>query len=75
MAGTGAQTPAGGDRRSRGDGAQMTPQEAADYIASLLDGLRLVAHNAELPFLGYLISVALEEAKSAKSNQASQAET
>jgi hypothetical protein len=47
----------------------MTPTEAADYIASLLDGLRLVAHNAELPFLAYLISVALEEAKGTKTER------
>jgi hypothetical protein len=44
----------------------MTPREAADYIGSLLDGLRVVAHNAKLPFLAYLIAVALEEAKSTK---------
>jgi hypothetical protein len=40
----------------------MTPQEAADYIGSLLDGLRLVAHNANLP-------LALEEAKSTRAGR------
>ncbi len=71
MAGTGARTPAGGDRGTPSSMPRMTREEAAEYIASLLDGLRVVAHNAELPFLGYLISVALEEAKSAKASQRS----
>jgi hypothetical protein len=35
----------------------------------LLEGLRLVAHHAQLPFLGYLIGVALEEAKDEKSER------
>jgi hypothetical protein len=48
----------------------MSRKEAADYIAALLDGLRVVAHNAELPFLAYLIAVALEEANNEKANQA-----
>jgi hypothetical protein len=30
----------------------------------MLDGLRQVASSARMPFLAYLISVALEEAKS-----------
>jgi hypothetical protein len=47
----------------------MTRQEAAEYIASLLEGLRLVAHGAQLSFLAYLINVALEEAKSEKANR------
>jgi hypothetical protein len=47
----------------------MTPQEAADYIGSLLDGLRLMANNANLPFLAYLIAVALEEAKSTRAGR------
>jgi hypothetical protein len=50
----------------------MTPREAAEYIGSLLDGLRLVAHNANLPFLAYLIAVALEEAKSTKAGREGQ---
>jgi hypothetical protein len=35
-------------------------------IASLLEGLRLVAHNAQLRFLAYLIDIALEEANNEK---------
>jgi hypothetical protein len=53
MAGTGAR-PSLGSARASGNGPEMTPQEAADYIGALLDGLRLVAHNANLPFLAYL---------------------
>jgi hypothetical protein len=49
------------------DGPEPTRQEAAEYIASLLEGLRSVAHQAQLPFLAYLISVALEEANHEKS--------
>lgn len=35
-------------------------------IASLLEGLRLVAHNVQLQFLAYLINIALEEANNEK---------
>ncbi len=45
-----------------GEGRELTHQEAAEYIASLLEGLRQVASTARMPFLAYLISVALEEA-------------
>ena len=51
------------------DGPELTRQEAAEYIASLLEGLRLVAHSAQMPFLAYLITVALEEANSEKTNR------
>lgn len=68
MAGTGAR-PSSGSAGPSGNGPEMTPREAADYIGSLLDGLRVVAHNANLPFLAYLIAVALEEAKSAKAGR------
>jgi hypothetical protein len=54
---------------SPGDVTPMTRLEAAEYIASLLEGLRAVASSAQLPFLAYLISVALEEAKLEKSNR------
>ena len=47
----------------------MTPQEASEYIAALLEGLKLVAHNAELPFLAYLLNVALQEAQSQTKNR------
>jgi len=33
----------------------------------MLEGLHLVAKSAEMPFLAYLIDVALEEAKNQKS--------
>jgi len=35
----------------------------------LLDGLRHVAHSAQMPFLAYLINVALEEANNKKTNR------
>jgi len=66
MAGSNARPPASAD--PRGEGSAPKRQEAAEYIASLLEGLRLVAHRAQLPFLGYLIGVALEEAKDEKSD-------
>jgi hypothetical protein len=47
----------------------MSRLEAAEYIASLLEGLRGAASGAQLPFLAYLISVALEEANLEKSNR------
>jgi len=64
MAGTNAGPPAGA--KPLGDGSAPKRQEAAEYIASLLEGLRLVAHGPQLPFLGYLISVALDEANDEK---------
>ena len=51
---------------SFGDGRELSRKEAAEYIASLLEGLRVVAHNAQLQFLAYLINVALEEANNEK---------
>ncbi|MGH6802619.1 MAG: hypothetical protein ACREC3_04540 [Methyloceanibacter sp.] len=51
------------------DGPDLTHQEAADYIASMLEGLRLVAQNAQMPFLAYLIDVALEEANNEETNR------
>ncbi len=74
MAGTGSRPPAG-TADSFGDGSGLTPQEAADYIGSLLEGLRLMAHNANLPFLAYLIAVAVEEAKSTKASGKSQGQS
>ena len=50
-------------------GPELTHTEAAEYIASLLEGLRLVAQNAQMPFLAYLVTVALEEAKNEKANR------
>jgi hypothetical protein len=68
MAGTRAQPPAG-DASPSSEGLELTHQEAAEYIASLLEGLRLVAQNAQMPFLAYLVTVALEEAKNEKANR------
>jgi hypothetical protein len=67
MAGTHAQPPAGGKNPSR-DGPELTHSEAAEYISSMLEGLRMVAQGAKMPFLAYLIHVALEEANNEKSN-------
>jgi hypothetical protein len=67
MAGSGAPPPV--DIGSFGEGSEPSRQEAAEYIASLLDGLRRVAHESQLPFLAYLISVALEEANIEKSRR------
>lgn len=65
MAGTRAGPPAGGAIPTS-DGSGLTHREAADYIASMLEGLHSVAKGAEMPLLAYLIDVALEEAKSQK---------
>ena len=65
MTGTRARPPAGPST----DGTDLTHQEAAEYVASMLEGLRLVAQNAQMPFLAYLINVALEEANSEKTNR------
>jgi len=45
---------------------EVVAREAAEYISSLLEELRLVAVQSDLPFLAYLLSVALEEAKTEK---------
>ena len=71
MTGTRARPPASGASPSR-EGPELTHQEAAEYIASMLGGLRLVAQNAQMPFmpfLAYLINVALEEANNEKTNR------
>lgn len=59
MTGTRARPPAGGP--------ELTHQEGRNI--SLLDGLRHVAHSAQMPFLAYLINVALEEANNKKTNR------
>ncbi len=58
--------PPGGGASSFNDGRELSRREAAEYIASLLEGLRVVAHNAQLQFLAYLINIALEEANNEK---------
>jgi hypothetical protein len=67
MAGSSARPPV--DFGSAGEGSEPPRREAAEYIASLLEGLRRVAHESELPFLAYLISVALEEANDQKARR------
>lgn len=57
------QPPAGGSSPS-----ELTHREAAEYIASLLEGLKSVAQSARMPFLAYLINVALEEANNEKTS-------
>jgi hypothetical protein len=52
-----------GGARPPGGGAELSPREAAEYIASMLEGLGQVATKAQMPFLAYLINVALEEAR------------
>jgi len=59
MAGSRARPPAQGPSPSS-HGQGPTHQEAAEYIASLLEGLK------QVPFLAYLITVALEEANNEK---------
>jgi hypothetical protein len=70
MARSGGRPPVGGGGPSN-EGPDLTRQEAAGggSIASLLEGLRLVAHGAQLPFLAYLLNVALEEANNEKSSR------
>jgi hypothetical protein len=55
------------DRQSGGDDddyvAEMLPEEAAEYVASLLASLRAIAVKAQFVLLADLISVAEEEAK------------
>ena len=67
MTGTRARPPSGGSSPSR-EGPELTRQEAAEYISSLLEGLRMVAQSTQMPFLAYLINVALQEANNEKSS-------
>lgn len=46
-----------------------TREEVADYIASMLTSLRLLAHRKDMALLSYLIGVALEEANAHKAGQ------
>jgi hypothetical protein len=63
-AGAGVQSPVGAGTVD--EKPTLGSREAAEYVASLLEGLWLTAHRAQLPFLAYLISVALEEANNEK---------
>jgi len=42
--------------------ALASRQEAADYIASMLEDLRRLAQQRDMAFLSYMIGLALEEA-------------
>jgi hypothetical protein len=65
MAGTRARTQTG-NTSAAGDGPDLTRREAAEYIASLLEGLKSVANSGQMPFLAYLLNIALEEANNEK---------
>jgi hypothetical protein len=58
--------PEDGSSRARPD---MTRREAADYIAGMLDGLHSIAYAADLPFVAYLLAMAMEEAQAEKSRK------
>ena len=68
MTETRAGPPAGGPSPSS-KGLELTNREAAEYISSMLKGLGMVAQGAQMPFLAYLIDIALEEANNEKSNR------
>ena len=68
MAGLGGGPPFG-DASPPGEGPEPSQKEAAEYIASILEGLEQVASSAGMPFLAYLINVALEEAKIEKATR------
>ncbi|HXG78578.1 MAG TPA: hypothetical protein VNJ31_04455 [Methyloceanibacter sp.] len=69
MAGTGARPPQD-SATTAGEASHLSHGEAAEYIAAMLEGLRHVAKSARMPFLAYLIDVALEEAKTQKAPRA-----
>ncbi|ODR98688.1 hypothetical protein AUC68_09880 [Methyloceanibacter methanicus] len=72
-----AVTKSGGSKRGGGAKARSaeakepdaTREEVADYIASMLTSLRLLAHRKDMALLAYLIGVALEEANAQKAGQ------
>ena len=68
MAGLGGGSPFGG-ASPPGDGSAPSQKEAVDYVASMLESLARVASSAGMPFLAYLINVALEEAKAEKTRR------
>ena len=69
MAGSRARPPAASRKPIEPWARAHTHQEAAEYIASLLEGLKQVANSAQMPFLAYLINVALEEANNEKTSR------
>ncbi len=60
MAGSRARPPIGANPANRQ--SEPSRKEAAEYIASLLEGLRHLANQTQMPFLAYLLTMAQEEA-------------
>lgn len=52
-----------GDGLSQPDGEDLSPEQALDYISTMLEEIRVIAHNKDMTFLSYLIGIALEEAR------------
>jgi hypothetical protein len=57
------------ENTSSGSGSTMTRQEAAAYIAGLLRGVKAIAQKAGLPFIAYLLGMAIEEAQVEESRE------
>ena len=68
MAGSGARPPVGGVGPSD-EGRDLPSRRPLKYIASMLEGLRGVANGAQMPFLAYLLNMALEEANNEKNSR------
>lgn len=64
MAGSRAEPPVGAN--SIKGQSEPSRKEAAEYIGSLLKGLQSLAQEARMPFLAYLLTMALEEANTEK---------
>jgi hypothetical protein len=56
------------ETKSPGSG-EMTRRETADYIVGMLQGLHILANKAELPFVAYLIAMALQEAQAERTRE------
>ena len=61
--------PQGLEARASRDGTELSRVETAQYIASMLVGLKSLAKSAQLPFLAYLIDIAREEARAEKARR------
>jgi hypothetical protein len=53
----------------KGGGTDLTPHEAAAYIADMLGELKSIANGAGLTFVAYLLAMAKEEAQIVKSRE------
>jgi hypothetical protein len=53
----------------RKESLETTPEATAEYIASLLQELMALAQHTQMPFLAYLLGMALQEADAQKKNQ------